>query len=156
MDLQELQKEFPLNEIEWRVQRAGKTAQGAGWAIIVPYVSNRAIMRRLDEVCGAENWKNEYKALPFTSDGCLCGISIKTGDEWVTKWDGAELTELEPVKGGLSNAMKRAAVQWGIGRYLYSWESPIFAVVSEAGRFTHYDKKTQLSFRWDVPEKYRG
>ena len=39
---------------------------------------------------------------------------------FITKWDGAEDSDIEPVKGGLSDSMKRAAVQWGIGRYLYS------------------------------------
>jgi len=38
----------------------------------------------------------------------------------VTKWDGADNTDIESVKGGLSDSMKRAAVQWGMGRYLYA------------------------------------
>ena len=38
------------------------------------------------------------------------------------KWDAAENTQVEAVKGGRSGAMKRAAVQWGIGRYLYNLE----------------------------------
>lgn len=37
--------------------------------------------------------------------------------------DGAENTDIEPVKGGLSDAYKRAAVKWGIGRYLYDMEA---------------------------------
>ena len=51
----------------------------------------------------------------------LCGISIWDSEKegWVTKWDGADDTAIEPIKGGLSGAMKRAAVQWGIGQYLY-------------------------------------
>ncbi|WP_243664619.1 Rad52/Rad22 family DNA repair protein [Rhodothermus marinus] len=64
-----------------------------------------------------ENWRNEFR--PGPGGGVLCGISIRIGDEWITKWDGAENTDIEPVKGGLSSAMRRAAVQWGIGRYLY-------------------------------------
>ena len=85
--------------------------------MLLAYVTNRAVMDRLDEVCGVGNWRNEFVQAP--NGGVLCGISVKIDDEWVTKWDGAENTNVEAVKGGLSGSMKRAAVQWGIGRYLY-------------------------------------
>jgi len=51
--------------------------------------------------------------------GFLTGISIKIDGEWVTRWDGADVTDIESFKGGLSSSFKRAAAQWGIGRYLY-------------------------------------
>ena len=63
----------------------------------------------------------------------ICGISIRIGAEWVTKWDGAENTELESVKGGLSASMRRAAVQWGVGRYLYRLPR-VWVPVDEKGR----------------------
>ena len=69
---------------------------------------------------------------------------------WITKWDGAENTDVEGVKGGLSGAMKRAAVQWGIGRYLYGLEET-FAIINERGRFRGRTKD-QKPFRWDPPE----
>src|SRR5690606_39028946 len=53
--------------------------------------------------------------------------------EWVTKFDGAENTAVEAVKGGLSDSMKRAAAQWGIGRYLYTLES-VWVPLDERGR----------------------
>ena len=111
------------------------------------YVTNRAIMNRLDEVCGPENWKNEFKAAP--DGGILCGISIKIGDEWVTKWDGAENTDIEAVKGGLSGAMKRAAVQWGIGRYLYKLEES-WINANENGAYRG-KTKDGTTFKWDAP-----
>jgi hypothetical protein len=111
------------------------------------YVTNRAIMNRLDEVCGPENWKNEFKAAP--DGGILCGISIKVGDEWVTKWDGAENTDIEAVKGGLSGAMKRAAVQWGIGRYLYKLEES-WINANENGAYRG-KTKDGTPFKWDAP-----
>lgn len=86
----------------------------------LPYVTNRAIQERLDTVVGPENWKNEYIPWEIGSPGVLCGLSIRIDNEWVTKWDGAEQSTQDPVKGGFSDAMKRAAVQWGIGRYLYA------------------------------------
>ncbi|HSH44623.1 MAG TPA: Rad52/Rad22 family DNA repair protein [Longimicrobiales bacterium] len=112
----ELAAPFGPGDLEWRVQQAGEK-NGRVWALIVPYVTNRAIQDRLDEVVGPANWKNTFDAGP--GGGILCGLSVKVDGEWVTKWDGAENTDIEAVKGGLSGAMKRAAVQWGIGRYLY-------------------------------------
>jgi hypothetical protein len=68
----------------------------------------------------------------------------------VWKWDGAENTEVEGVKGGLSSAMKRAAVQWGIGRYLYDLEEG-WAKVHEGGK--HSSKAKDGSwFKWDPPD----
>ena len=147
MDLSKLKDFFEPNDIEWRLQQCGKTKEGKIWGMALAYVTNRAIMNRLDEVCGPENWKNEFKAAP--DGGILCGISIKVGDEWVTKWDGAENTDIEAVKGGLSSAMKRAAVQWGIGRYLYklgeSWINS-----NENGAYRGKTKDGTI-FKWDAP-----
>ena len=149
MDLRKLSEPFPAKDIEWRVSRAGEK-NGKAWARVLAYVTNRAIMDRLDSVAGIENWRNEYTAAP--SGGVLCGISVRIGDEWVTKWDGAENTDIESVKGGLSGSMKRAAVQWGIGRYLYSLTED-FAVISDNG--SHYQPGKQgkyPAFKWDPPK----
>lgn len=116
---QALAAPFPANEIEWRIAQAGKSGEKI-WAKVLAYVSNRAIQHRLDEVLTPANWRNEYTVGP--QGGVLCGISIRVNSEWVTKYDGADNTDIEAIKGGLSDAMKRAAVQWGIGRYLYDLE----------------------------------
>ena len=146
MNLSELSNHFPASDIEWRVQSSGKNGDKV-WAMVLAYVTNRAIMERLDTVCGPENWKNEFKASP--SGGVLCGISIKYDGEWVTKWDGADNTAVEAVKGGLSSAMKRAGVQWGVGRYLYRLDVA-WANVSPSGK--HNSKtKDGVWFKWDAP-----
>ncbi|MLS89826.1 recombinase, partial [Salmonella enterica subsp. enterica] len=118
MDLNKFDAPFNPEDIEWRIQRSGKMHDGKVWALVLAYVTNRAIMKRLDDVCGKAGWRNEYRDIP-NNGGVECGISIKIGSEWVTKWDAAENTQVEAIKGGRSGAMKRAAVQWGIGRYLY-------------------------------------
>lgn len=121
-----LSEPFDGDHIEWRVQRSGKGAKGA-WAIVVPYVTNRAIMDRLDATVGPGNWKNEYQR--WGAKGVLCGLSLRLNliEDWVTKWDGADETDIESTKGGLSAAMKRAAVQWGMGRHLYELTDTMFA-----------------------------
>jgi hypothetical protein len=144
-----LSEPFYENHIEWRVQQCGKSRNGKIWAMVLAYIDNRAILNRLDEVCGHQYWKNEYKTGP--DGGILCGISIKCDDEWVTKWDGAENTDVEAVKGGLSNSMKRAANQWGIGRYLYDLEST-FAIITEDKNGSKKGKtKDNTYFYWRPP-----
>jgi hypothetical protein len=129
MNLHRLKDFFDSDDIEWKpITISRKTNRGLAAA----YITNRAIMDRLDEVCGPDNWRNEYKSGP--DGGVMCGLSIRIGDEWVTKWDGAENTDIEPVKGGLSSAMRRAAVQWGVGRYLYRLPQQ-WVPVDERGRF---------------------
>lgn len=151
MNLNLLDEPFDKSDIEWRIQQAGKASNGI-WAKVLAYVTNRAIMKRLDEVCGKENWRNEYRDIP-NNGGVECGISIKVGGEWVTKWDAAENTQVEAVKGGRSGAMKRAAVQWGIGRYLYNLEEG-FATVSmeRVNGFTYARDKNIGVFYWKAPE----
>ena len=129
-----LTEPFSALDIEWRVQSSGISANGTIWAMAIPYITNRVIQNRLDEVFGPMGWKNEYTETK-TGD-VLCGISAwnQMEREWVTKWDGAEKSQnkqqgnsnrqpMDNVKKLLSDSMKRAAVQWGIGRYLYKLES---------------------------------
>jgi len=120
-DLKRLREPFPPEEIEWRVGQSGKTREGRPWAKVLAYLTSRAIMDRLDEVVGPANWRNEFSVPPNAEPGkaVLCTIFVRVGEEWISKTDGAENTDFEAVKGGLSDAMKRAAVQWGVGRYLY-------------------------------------
>lgn len=127
----ELARPFAPEDLEWRLQRTFESGSKT-LGIAVPYVTNRAIMNRLDAVVGPENWYNEFK--PWHAAGKkeaqICGISIFFEDKkgFITKWDGAEDSDIEPVKGGLSDSMKRAAVQWGIGRVLYNMDTVIVDV----------------------------
>ena len=126
---------FAPEDLEWRLQRTFES-RGDTMGVAVPNVTNRAIQSRLDEVVGLNNWHNDYKPWHGTGkkDSQICGISIFFEDRgWITKWDGAEDTDIEPIKGGLSDSMKRAAVQWGIGRVLYNMDV-VFVDVEQRGK----------------------
>jgi hypothetical protein len=106
-------------------------------------------MDRLDAVCGPQNWKVDYQFLP---NGVLCLLSIKVGDEWITKVDGAECTDIEPFKGGISSALKRAGSAWGMGRYLYSLESGFVTIVEKNTEGAKYGKTKEGDvFYWIPP-----
>lgn len=150
-----LKEPFRAEDIEWRIMRSGKQQNGVLWAVVAPYLTNRAIMDRLDITVGPGKWMNEFKAGP--DGGVLCGISIRVNDEWVTKWDGAANSSAENVKGdaqavsikgGLSASMKRAAVQWGIGRYLYDVPEG-WAIFDNEGVYTTKINGTYQ--KWDPP-----
>lgn len=115
----ELKKPFSFDEIEWRIGSSYER-NGEVKALALPYVTSRAIMDRLDSVFGIDGWEDEYQ--PWGNNAQLCAITVRIGDRSVKKWDGAEMTDYESVKGGLSNALKRTAVKFGIGRYLYSFD----------------------------------
>ncbi len=103
-------------EVEWRVQSQTKDGQKI---IVVPYITNRCVMQRFDDQFGWAGWQNEIKEI---EGGFLCTITATLpGGELVKKTDGASRTGIEPVKGGISDAMKRCAVQFGLGRALYDF-----------------------------------
>jgi hypothetical protein len=102
-------KPLEPQEVEWKIQgsKNGKT-------LVVPYVDNRAVMTRLDDAFGPEHWSTEFREI---KDGFICRLTING----ISKEDGANESTIEAKKGGISNAMKRAATQWGLGRELYNY-----------------------------------
>lgn len=118
MNLKEqLEKPFLDDELEFRV---GATNSDKTKGLALAYIQARAIQNRLDEVVGIENWKVSYKEI---NGGFLAKLELKINNEWIAKEDGANVTDYEAIKGGISSAFKRAASVWGIGRYLYEIES---------------------------------
>lgn len=160
-----LQAAFPATDIEWRAQQAGVSQSGKPWARVLAYVTNRAIQNRLDEVFGVNGWQNLIRE--WRDKSTVCGISVRFGDEWITKWDGADETDIEATKGGISDAMKRAAVHWGIGRYLYKLEATFAECTLERqnGPEWHaakYDRDKYLYWKtpnlpaWALPKRDGG
>ncbi len=90
-------------------------------ALALAYVDARVIQDRLDDVLGAAGWQDEYE---FLSDGSVvCRLRLRLGDEWITKMDvggpSEQPDEGDRRKAAVSDALKRAAVKFGVGRYLY-------------------------------------
>lgn len=90
-------------------------------ALAVPFVDARVIQDRLDDVLGVMGWQDSYECLPDGS--VVCRLKIRLGDEWITKEDvggqSEQPDEGDRRKAAFSDALKRAAVKFGIGRYLY-------------------------------------
>lgn len=148
MDIKEIEKElkkpFKIDEIEWRITAKSKDETKG---LVVAYITNRAIQNRLDEIFGITGWKNEYIICDKSK---ICGLSLLINGEWITKYDGASDTNIESTKGGLSNSMKRAAVQWGIGRYLYKLPSQWVKIKHLGGKNFALDEIPKLP-SWAIP-----
>lgn len=90
-------------------------------ALAMAYVDARVIQDRLDEVLGVENWQDRYEFLPDGS--VVCHLKLKLGGKWITKSDVGSPSDQpdsgDRTKAAVSDALKRAAVKFGIGRYLY-------------------------------------
>ena len=117
---------FKTEDVQWRLGMVSKDGTG-GYAL--PYLDSRAVQHRLDDVIGRDHWQNSFQCVatgnPKDPVANICTISIFSPEhnEWISKSDGAGETDFEPIKGGLSDAFKRAASMWGCGRYMYSLDS---------------------------------
>ena len=136
IDWTHLSAPFAPDDVEWK---PGATTRDKKKGLAMAYITARAVQERLDEVFTPGGWKNEFR--PGPEGGVICRIYFKTGEtdasgapEWAWREDGADNTDVEAVKGGLSNAMKRAGAALGIGRYLYKLPQQ-WVPLDDRGRF---------------------
>lgn len=92
-----------------------------GYSLLL-YKDARCDMNILDETIGAENWQRDHKEI---KGNLYCGVGIKRESndgyfEFVWKWDCGTESNTEKEKGEASDSFKRACVNWGIGRELYT------------------------------------
>ena len=107
--MQQLKNQFEPRLVKW-------TNKGGKSPTPLAYIDARDVMKRLDDVMGAGNWQVKYTDV---NGGFICELMLRVDGEWLTRSDGASNTKIEPIKGGISDSLKRAANVWGIGRYLY-------------------------------------
>lgn len=143
-----LRKPFPVNDLKWRVGNTYER-QGSKMANMLVYIDARTVQDRLDEIFTPAGWQFETRSIESYNRGnrtvtIIGRLGIRINDEWIWKEDGAENSDIEAAKGGISDAFKRAAVQWGIGRYLYD-ASDFNTSVPFTSNFTCYsDNKRAL------------
>lgn len=143
---------FPSSEIKWKPQR---TTQDKTRAEAVAYIDARNVSRRLDEVVGWD-WAVDYQPIlggPQNVVSVICRLCVmgmtRSGIGSFTMGDGSQA---DPWKSAESDALKRAAVNFGIGRYLYelgqTW------VPYDAQRRRLVEEPTLPA--WALPEDERG
>lgn len=149
MDLKLLSAPFPPDRISWRV---GPMLTDKTKGIPLAYIDARDVMDRLDQVCGPENWSDDY---PHIGQTTVCRISILIDNVWVGKSDGSGTTDVEAEKGQLSDAFKRAGYKWGIGRYLYDIKASWVKIEPRGKSFVIADSEyPRLEAMLPKPEGY--
>ena len=105
-------RKLEADEIECRINQISEK----GLTLLL-YKDARCDMNILDETVGPMNWSRRH-----TRDNANCVVSIYDEDknEWVTKEDTGTESNTEKEKGLASDSFKRACVNWGIGRELYT------------------------------------
>ncbi len=107
---------FPADAVHWKPLSVKDNR-----ALAAAYLDARAIMQRLDCVFGVGGWQDSYQLQGGGS--VVCTLSVKVDGEWVVKTDVGSPSEQpddgDKLKAAFSDALKRAAVKLGIGRYLY-------------------------------------
>ena len=120
VELKRIQTEFakPFEASEIKIKPAMVKGNRA---LALHYIDARCVMDRLDAVVGPVNWADKYTVLPDGS--VVCDLSVRLDGEWITKADVGSLSEQpdsgDRLKAAFSDALKRAAVKFGIGRFLY-------------------------------------
>ena len=107
---------FDPSEVKWK---PGKVSGNRAMALA--YVDARVVQDRLDAVFGVSGWQDEYT--PIEKGAFICRLSVLIDGQWVSKSDvGGESEQPDGgdrAKAAVSDALKRAAVKFGVGRYLY-------------------------------------
>ena len=148
--IQGLSEPFPAEAIHWRVGSTNKKSEALRTGnknakptqgIPLPYVNARDVMDRLDDILGAANWQDKYIE---HKTRIICELSVYIEGEWITKSDGAGDTNMQGEKGGVSDAFKRAAVKFGVARYLYKVNMG-WANLDQYGRFVQKPELPQYA-----------
>lgn len=143
----ELSAPFPASYVEWRVGPTNRDKENPRGQPLC-YIDARTVMDRLDGVCGPDGWQCNYT--PGVGGSIVCNIGIRLEGEWVWKADGAGATDTEGEKGALSDAFKRSAVRWGVGRYLYEIKTPWIKLEAKGNSFIiPKDEMTKLEDTYD-------
>lgn len=135
-------------EINCRIQQISEK----GLSLLL-YVTSRAGQNILDEMYGPTGWKREHVEI---AGNLYCTISVwddKTS-QWVSKQDVGTESYTEKEKGQASDSFKRACVNWGIGRELYSapyiWiDAKQVSMKQNNGKYSTYDKFTVKSISYN-------
>ena len=140
---------FPADVIAWRPGSLTKTKDKAQ---ALAYIDARDVQNRLDEVLGFD-WEMRHYAVGNDHVCCEITLTLPTGKK-VTRTNGCWVGNVDVVttkdgkvdskeedradreaKWALSDAFKRAAVMFGVGKYLYDMPNP-YMPINEYQKFS--------------------
>lgn len=136
---------------------------------LVLYKNARVDMKILDELFTPMGWKRTHKLI---GDRLYCCVEVYNPEtkEWICKEDVGVESNTEAEKGQASDSFKRACVNWGIGRELYT--APKITIELNENEYTKdqnsrikvwayfsvksigYDSKTRTITSLEIQDKY--
>ena len=147
MEIKKLSKIIPFKFRLWGGVGTAKEQNGRKVYekyFVLGYIDARDAMDLLDEVVGVGNWQRDHKEI---AGNLYAGVALFIDGNRVWKWDCGTESNNEKEKGESSDAFKRACVNWGIGRFLYTL--PHLTITAEEAK-SHKFGITEF-----VKEKYR-
>jgi hypothetical protein len=142
---------FDAKEVGCRV---GSVTKDKKRCIPLWYIDARNVFDRLTRVVGLAGWQDAYDVLP--NGNVVCRLSVRIAGGWVTRVDVGGQSDQDDAgdkcKAAFSDALKRAAVKFGVGRYLY--EIP--------NQWVDYDEQRRQFIKpptlpaWALPKRARG
>jgi hypothetical protein len=139
---QRAQLAAPFANVQWRIAKKKKDNEHRGEAVC--YIDARDVMDRLDDVFGDDGWSFDWSPISMGKD--QDGEYVRTAKGTisvmgVTRSDIGEAGNYEKSKGAVSDSLKRAAVHFGIARYLYEMPSQ-WVDLDDYGNITAASQKT--------------
>ena len=133
------------------------------------YKNARVDMKIMDELFTPMGWKRTHKLI---GDRLYCCVEVYNPEtkEWICKEDVGVESNTEAEKGQASDSFKRACVNWGIGRELYT--APKITIELNENEYTKdqnsrikvwayfsvksigYDSKTRTITSLEIQDKY--
>lgn len=126
----ELAAPFPADQLEWRAQQDSNDS-----VLVFPYIQRTAVIARLNEVLGPENWRetaefctgyhteydyNEKMEVEKSYSGMVQKLEVydPEKDIFLAKVGSSTIGKNSAFKSADTGAFKRAASKWTVGLYL--------------------------------------
>lgn len=151
-------------DIQIRVGATGKSSKGS-WAMGLLYIDARTAHEELDRIYGCPNWDFEWSEVQGHKFAIKGRLTIHIGEVTIIREDVGypqsekmkrDVDDTEVLKDAVSDALKRCAVQLGIGRILY--QSPKLysynVKVNKQGRVIGFDEQGERELNKTVDDWY--
>lgn len=119
--------EINLKDIQYRIGQSGAKGD-AGWAMCLIYIDARTATEILDKKYGELGWEFDWEQVPENKWAIRGNMQITKDQKIIKRSDVgypqqgkkySEPDQTEWLKDAVSDALKRCAVQFGVGRELY-------------------------------------
>lgn len=127
-------KPFEPKDLLWRIGQKSKKNLDKPKATALVYVQVPIIIKRFNDLVGGF-WKVWYGVHPVHKSSAMGTIAIKIAGDWVERQDAGSDSNVEKEKGGISDALKRAARNWGVGLFLWEFPKSKYLPINQYGDF---------------------